>query len=231
MTTRGDRHKEILRAEARTTTAADTPGCSDEMSALRALAALIFLSAALWAQAPTLKPGLYAVFRTSRGTIAARLYEKDTPLAVRNFVALAQGTKPWKDPKTGAMVTRPLYDGITFHRVLPGVMIQSGDPTSTGSHNCGITLRDEFLPGLRFERPGKLAVANTGEPNSGGCQFFITTDAVPQWTGKYTIFGEVVSGLDVAVKISHEAVRGERLIDPVKLIGVTIERIGPEPKK
>jgi cyclophilin family peptidyl-prolyl cis-trans isomerase len=201
------------------------------MSVLRLLTALILLTAALRAQTPISKPGLYAVFRTSEGTITARLYEKETPLAVRSFAALAQGTKPWRDPKSGAMVTRPLYDGITFHRVLPGEMIQSGDPTATGSHNCGTTLPDEFLPGLRFDRPGKLAVANTGKPDSGGCQFFITTEAVPEWTGKYTIFGEVVSGLEVAGKISHAPLRGDRPVDPAKLIGVTIERIGPEPKK
>jgi cyclophilin family peptidyl-prolyl cis-trans isomerase len=201
------------------------------MSTLRLLHALILIASALRAQDPTLKPGLYAVFRTSQGNITARLYEKDTPIAVRNFVGLAQGTKAWLDPKSGVMVKRPLYDGITFHRVLPGQMIQSGDPTATGSHNCGITIRDEILPGLRFDRSGRLAVANKGSADSGGCQFFITTEQVPEWTGKYTIFGEVVSGLEVAVKISRAPLRGDRPIDPVKLIGVTIERIGPEPKK
>jgi cyclophilin family peptidyl-prolyl cis-trans isomerase len=201
------------------------------MSVLRPLTALILLTAVLRAQNPISKPGLYAVFRTSEGSITARLYEKETPLAVRSFVGLAQGTKPWRDPKSGVMVTRPLYDGITFHRVLPGEMIQSGDPTATGSHNCGTTLPDEFLPGLRFDRPGRLAVANAGKPDSGGCQFFITTEAVPEWTGKYTIFGEVVSGLEIVGKISHAPLRGDRPVDPAKLIRVTIERIGPEPKK
>ena len=150
---------------------------------------------------------------------------------MRNFVALAQGTKAWREPKTGAMVKRPLYDNITFHRVLAGEMIQSGDPTATGSHPCGVTIRDEFLPGLRFDRAGRLAVANTGNPDSGGCQFFFTTEPVPEWTGKYTIFGEIVSGLDVAEKISHEPLRGDRPVEPAKLIGVTIERVGPPPKK
>jgi cyclophilin family peptidyl-prolyl cis-trans isomerase len=179
---------------------------------------------------PALKPGLYAVFNTSQGTITALLYEKYTPLAVANFVALAQGTKPWRDPKSGAMVRRPLYDNITFHRVIPGQAIQSGDPTGTSGHNCGVTIRDEFLPGLRFSGPGKLAVANTGNPDSGGCQFFITDEAVPQWDGKYTIFGEVVAGQDVVSKISHRPVHGEKPVDPVKLIGVTIERIGAPQK-
>jgi len=201
------------------------------MIGLKRFIELAAIAAALAGQNPQSKPGLYAVFQTSNGAIMARLYEKETPIAVRNFVALAQGTKPWKDPKTGAMVKRPLYDNLIFHRVLPGLMIQSGDPTATGSHNCGITIRDEFLPGLRFDRAGRLAVANTGAPDSGGCQFFITTDAMPQWSGKYTIFGEVVSGLEAADKISHGRVRGDRPVDPAKLIGVTIERIGPAAKK
>lgn len=201
------------------------------MIGLKRFIELVAIAAALGGQNPQLKPGLYAVFQTSNGSIIARLYEKETPIAVRNFVALAQGTKPWKDPKTGAMVNRPLYDNLIFHRVLPGLMIQSGDPTATGSHNCGITIRDEFLPGLRFDRAGRLAVANTGAPDSGGCQFFITTDAMPQWSGKYTIFGEVVSGLEAADKISRGRVRGDRPVDPAKLIGVTIERIGPAAKK
>lgn len=201
------------------------------MIGLKRSLGLIIFAAVLGAQNPPSKPGLYAVFHTSLGDITTRLYEKEVPIAVSNFVALAQGTKPWKDPKTGAMVKRPLYNNLIFHRVLPGVMIQSGDPTGTGSHNCGITIRDEFLPGLRFDQAGKLAVANTGAADSGGCQFFITTDGMSQWSGKYTIFGEVVSGLEVADKISHGRVHGDRPVDPAKLIGVTIERIGAAPKK
>jgi peptidyl-prolyl cis-trans isomerase A (cyclophilin A) len=198
---------------------------------LKRFIGLIALGGVVAAQNPPLKPGLYATFQTSSGVITARLFEKEIPIAVSNFVALAQGTKPWKDPKTGAMVRRPLYENLIFHRVLPGIMIQAGDPTGTGSHNCGVRIPDEFLPGLRFDRAGRLAVANTGEADSGGCQFFITTDGMSQWSGKYTIFGEVVSGLDVADKISHGKVRGERPVDPAKLIRVTIERVGSAPKR
>jgi len=180
-------------------------------------------------EAPS-KPGLYATFNTSEGSITARLYEKDTPVAVENFVGLAQGTKAWRDPKTGGMVKRPMYDNITFHRVIPGEMIQSGDPTGSGFHNCGVTIRDEFLPGLRFSRSGRLAVANSGNPDSGGCQFFITNDVVPRWDGKYTIFGEVVAGQEVVAKISHAPAHGEKPVEPAKLLSVTIQRVGPEPK-
>jgi peptidyl-prolyl cis-trans isomerase A (cyclophilin A) len=174
---------------------------------------------------PALKPGLYAIFNTSEGNITARLFEKYTPRTVANFMALAQGSKPWRDPKTGAMVRRPLYDNITFHRVVPGAAIQSGDPTATSAHNCGVTVNDEFLPGLRFSGPGRLALANTGNPDSGGCQFFITAQPMPSWDEKYTIFGEVVAGLDVVSKISRMPVHGEKPVDPVKLIHVSIERI------
>jgi peptidyl-prolyl cis-trans isomerase A (cyclophilin A) len=193
--------------------------------------ALLFMSLGGAQNPSALKPGLYAIFNTSEGVITARLYEKDTPGTVANFVALAQGTKPWRDPKTGAMVRRPLYDNITFHRVIPGEAIQSGDPTATGAHNCGVTVSDEFLPGLRFSGPGRLALANNGNPDSGGCQFFITVQQMPRWDGKYTVFGEVVAGLDVASKISRMPVHGDKPVDPVKLINVSIERIDPAKKR
>jgi peptidyl-prolyl cis-trans isomerase A (cyclophilin A) len=175
--------------------------------------------------------GLYAMFHTSKGVITAKLYEKDTPIAVRTFVALAQGTKTTRDAKTGKLVYRPLYDNITFHRVVRDEMIQAGDPTGTGAHDCGFTIPDEILPGLRFDIAGKLAMANTGAPDSGGCQFFITVNAIQAWTGKYTIFGIVVQGLEVASAINHAPLHGDRPIDPVRLISVTIERVGPEPVK
>lgn len=196
--------------------------------AFKRLALFIWVAAILAAQdTRPLKPGLYAIFNTGDGAITALLYEKYTPVTVANFVALAQGTKPWRDPKTGAMVRRPLYQNITFHRVLRGMVIQAGDPTGTGAHNCGITIPDEFLPGLRFGGPGRLAMANTGAADSGGCQFFFTDEAVPMWDGKYTIFGEVVRGQDVVSKISRAPTHGDRPINPVTLISVTIERISP----
>jgi len=187
----------------------------------------VFVAGLAFAQAPpALKPGLYAVFNTSEGAITALLYEKYTPATVANFVGLAQGSKPWLDATTGKMVRRPLYENITFHRVIREVAIQSGDPTATGKHNCGVNLRDEILPGLRFDTPGRLAVANTGQPDSGGCQFFITAAGMTEWNGKYTVFGEVVRGMDVVQKISRAPLHGDKPDDPVKLINVTIERIG-----
>ena len=191
--------------------------------------AVLVLTICVCALAQQRKDGLYAVFETSRGTFTARLLEKYAPKTVENFVALANGTKPTYDLETKTMVTRRLYDNITFHRVVPGEMIQSGDPTGLGTHPCGVKLKDEILPGLRFDTGGKLAMANTGQPDSGGCQWFVTVDAVRPWDGQYTIFGEVVEGMSVVSKINHEKVRGDKPVDPVKLIKVTIERVGPEP--
>jgi peptidyl-prolyl cis-trans isomerase A (cyclophilin A) len=175
--------------------------------------------------------GLYAIFDTSMGKFTARLHEKDVPVTVENFVALARGEKATRSPKTGNMVKAPLYQNITFHRVVPGEMIQAGDPSGTGAHSCGVTIPDEFLPGLRFDGSGKLAMANTGAADSGGCQFFITTNAMRPWDGKYTIFGSIVEGQEVVNRINRGPVRGDRPVTPVKLTSVTIERIGPEPAK
>ena len=194
------------------------------------IACTCLLAALAFGQKPR-KPGLYAVFNTSMGVITAQLFEKDTPNTVKTFVGLATGTQPWLDPETHQPVKRPLYNNITFHRVVGGEMIQSGDPTGKGTHNCGFTIRDEFLPGLRFDQAGRLAMANTGNPDSGGCQFFITVGPMPQWSGKYAIFGQVVQGQDVVEKINHAKVRDEKPLEPVKLISVTIEREGPAPGK
>jgi len=192
--------------------------------------AFLLLAGALAPAQQSRPKGLYAIIQTSEGDIVARLFEKDTPKTVRQFVALAQGKMAWRDPVTHAAVTRPLYDNTTFFRVTPGVMIQAGSPNGLTTFNCGVTVADEFLPGLRFDIAGKLAMANTGQPDSGGCQFFITADVQPSWSGKYTIFGEVVEGREVVHKIAHAKVVGEKPVEPVKIVHVVIERSGPEPK-
>jgi len=182
--------------------------------------------------APAREPGLYATLNTSMGTIVAILYEKEAPVTVQNFVALARGTKAWKDPKTNAMVAKPLYNGVTFHRVIPKFMIQTGDPTGTGSHDCGFTIKDEVVPTLKFDRPGRLGMANVGSPHTGACQFFITQVPYPSLdppNGNYTIFGQVVEGQDVVDKIEAVPTRAEKPLTPVRLISVTIKREGPPP--
>ena len=182
------------------------------------------------APAPAREPGLYAIFATSMGTITAKLFEKETPVTVANFVALARGTKAWMDPKTNTMLKKPLYNGITFHRVIPNFMIQTGDPTATGSHNCGFTIKDEIVPNLKFDQPGRLGMANIGSPNTGGCQFFITEKEYPSLNGGYTIFGQVVEGQENVNKIAHvERDGNDKPRVAVKLISVTIKREGPAP--
>ncbi|HTR38368.1 MAG TPA: peptidylprolyl isomerase [Bryobacteraceae bacterium] len=177
------------------------------------------------AEAPQYPPGLYAEIQTSAGVITARLFEKETPVTVRTFVGLALGRQPWLDPKTRKAVTRPLYQNLIFHRVIPDFMIQTGDPTETGAHSCGFTIPDEFVDTLKFDRPGRLAMANAG-PHTADCQFFITEEKYPAGNGKYAIFGQVVNGQPLVAKISH-VIRDDRDRPrvPTKLITITILRI------
>jgi cyclophilin family peptidyl-prolyl cis-trans isomerase len=176
------------------------------------------------------EPGLYATINTSMGAIQLKLFEKEAPITVKNFVALARGTKAWKDPKTGQMVTRPLYAGTIFHRVIPGFMIQGGDPMGTGMGDPGFTIPDEFVPSLKFDIPGRLAMANIGQPHTGGCQFFITEVPTPHLNGKHTIFGQVIEGQDLVTKIAHVPANAEnKPLTPVKIVSIAIKRVGPPP--
>ncbi|HEX4275018.1 MAG TPA: peptidylprolyl isomerase [Bryobacteraceae bacterium] len=171
------------------------------------------------------EPGLYAIFETSMGRIVTRLFEDKTPATVKNFVALANGTKATLDKK-GALTKRRYYDGLTFHRVIKGFMIQTGDVHGTGSSPCGIpNQRDEIDPSLDFKEPGRLAMANTGSRNSAACQIFITVGRPGYLTGTFTIFGQVVSGQDVADKISQvPTITNDKPLVPVIVKSVTIQR-------
>jgi peptidyl-prolyl cis-trans isomerase A (cyclophilin A) len=144
----------------------------------------------------------YATFKTSLGDVKVKLLPDHAPLSVENFVGLATGKKTWQDPKTGKKRNDPLYDGTIFHRVIPEFMIQGGDPLGTGSGGPGYEFADEVLGGPGFARAGYLAMANRG-PNTNGSQFFITEAPTPWLTGKHTIFGEVVSGLEVVNTIAR----------------------------
>src|SRR5690348_13543978 len=123
------------------------------------------------------QPGTYAIFNTTEGTIVCRLFEKEAPKTVQNFTDLAEGKREWRHPSTGKKSNDRLYDGTIFHRVIPDFMIQGGDPQGTGMGGPGYQFEDELLPDLLFDKPGRLAMANSGQ-NTNGSQFFITE--VPQ---------------------------------------------------
>ncbi len=173
----------------------------------------------------TRAPGTYAVLETSQGAIVCRLCEKEVPKTVANFVGLAEGTKEFADPRTGQKVKRAFYDGLTFHRVIPGFMIQGGCPLGNGTGDPGYKFADEFHPSLRHDRPGRLSMANAG-PNTNGSQFFITVAPTPWLDRRHTIFGEVIEGQDVAVRISQVARdQDDRPREPVVVRNVRIERV------
>jgi len=177
---------------------------------------------------------LYALLQTSMGDIKVRLYEKDAPKTVANFVGLATGARAWTHPKSKKkQQNRPLYDGTSFHRVIPKFMIQAGDPLSNptdgdlslaGTGDPGYRFEDEFQSGLQFDRPGLLAMANSG-PNTNGSQWFITEVPTPHLSGRHTIFGEVVSGFELVPKIARvEAGKRNAPLEPVLLKRVVITR-------
>ncbi len=170
-------------------------------------------------------PGLYATFDTSLGQIVVRLLEDKAPQTVHNFVALANGDKPSADAEAKHMVKKRFFDGMIFHRVIRGFMIQTGDVKGTGDSNCGVDpIPDEIDPVLKFDVPGRLAMANLGQPNTAACQIFITVGPAQHLNGTFTIFGVVASGQDVADKIAAVPVISERPVTPVTLNKVTIER-------
>ncbi len=170
---------------------------------------------------------LYATFKTSMGDIVVRLYEDKAPKTVENFVGLATGMKEWTDPKTGEKVKRPLYNGTIFHRVIPGFMIQGGDPLGRGTGGPGYRFPDEFHPDLRHNKAGILSMANAG-PNTNGSQFFITLGPTPHLDNRHSVFGEVVQGQQVAVAIANVP-RGpnDRPLKDVALNEVVISRGKP----
>ena len=169
------------------------------------------------------KGAIMATIATSLGTMKCRLYDDRAPNTVANFVGLARGLRPWKDP-AGNWVKKPIYDGTTFHRVIKGFMIQGGDPKGNGSGEPGYVIKDEIWPGSKHDRPGLLCMANRG-PNTNGAQFFITDAAAAHLTraGTYTIFGEC-SPVSVVHTIAATPLTGERPTTPVTISSVTITR-------
>jgi peptidyl-prolyl cis-trans isomerase A (cyclophilin A) len=166
----------------------------------------------------------FALLNTNMGTIEVKLFPDHAPKTVRNFVELAEGTKEWKDPRTGESAAKKLYDGTIFHRVISGFMVQGGDPLGRGTGGPGYQFGDEFHPELSFTKPYLLAMANSG-PGTNGSQFFITVAPTAWLTGKHTIFGEVTKGTDVVDTIAGvETGAQDKPSKDVVIESVTIER-------
>jgi len=166
-----------------------------------------------------------ATLHTNHGDIVIDLFEDQAPKTVANFVGLADGTKEYRDPQTGATVTGRFYNGLTFHRVIDGFMIQGGCPLGTGTGGPGYRFADEFHPDLSFNRPYLLAMANAG-PGTNGSQFFITVAPTPHLNRRHTIFGEVTD--PASRKVVDEIVtvptgRMDRPVKPVVIETVTID--------
>ena len=176
---------------------------------------------------PTL---LHATLHTNRGDIRLELFPNHAPKTVRNFVELAEGSREWTDPNSGQASKDPFYDGLGFHRVISGFMIQGGCPVGNGTGGPGYTFDDEIHPELTFGKPYLLAMANAGlrmGKGTNGSQFFVTVVPTPHLQGKHTIFGEVADGpsrevVDTIGMTSTD--RQDRPSEPVVIERVTIER-------
>jgi peptidyl-prolyl cis-trans isomerase A (cyclophilin A) len=182
---------------------------------------------------PPAPTGPIAVIDTTMGRLTCKLYEKEAPITVANFIGLAEGTKEWTDPKTLKKVRhQPFYDTTTFHRVIPTFMIQGGDRAGDGSGDPGYFFQDEIDPALTFDQPGLLAMANAGPGPSGGgtngSQFFITEAPVPQLNGKHTIFGQCDAHTALLVASIARVARdpNDKPTTPVVINHVTIVREG-----
>jgi peptidyl-prolyl cis-trans isomerase A (cyclophilin A) len=168
---------------------------------------------------------VHAEFATTEGSFTVRLFDQEVPDTVANFVGLAEGTKDWTHPGTREKMTNtPFYDGIVFHRVIEGFMIQGGDPLGQGIGGPGYQFKDEFHPQLRHSKAGILSMANAG-PNTNGSQFFITLGPTPHLDNRHSVFGEVTEGMEVVRRIgSTPTGRQDRPVKEVVINSVKITR-------
>jgi peptidyl-prolyl cis-trans isomerase A (cyclophilin A) len=188
------------------------------------LLALAVVVAGTLSMEAKLQPGTYAHFTTPQGNFTVKLFDQDAPKTVANFVGLAEGTKEWTDPKSGQKVKKPYYEGLIFHRVIKGFMIQGGDPLGVGTGGPGYRFEDEFSPKARHSKEGILSMANSG-PNTNGGQFFITLGPTPHLDNKHSVFGEVVEGMDVVRKIGAVPTgANDKPLTPVTMT-IKIERV------
>jgi peptidyl-prolyl cis-trans isomerase A (cyclophilin A) len=176
----------------------------------------------------TLVPGdgeLRATFHTNVGDFTIKLFEEIAPNTVSNFVGLATGQIPWTNPETGAAGEGPLYNGVIFHRVIAGFMLQGGDPTGTGRGGPGYQFADECSPSARHDKPGVLSMANAG-PGTNGSQFFVTLAPTPHLDGRHTVFGEVTDGQQVVSDIGSCATGpGDKPVDEIRIEKISVERV------
>ncbi len=167
----------------------------------------------------------YATLKTNRGDISVKLFPNHAPTTVRNFMELANGEREYQDPTTGETKKGRFYDGLIFHRVIDGFMVQGGCPRGDGRGGPGYQFKDEFHPELRFDKPYLLAMANAG-PGTNGSQFFITVTPTPHLNMKHTIFGEVDDSTSQAVVDTIATTKTgpmDRPVEPVVLESVTFE--------
>lgn len=171
-----------------------------------------------------------ATLHTNLGDIRLELFAEQAPETVSNFVGLATGEKTWTDPRTKEQSNAPLYSGVIFHRVIPGFMVQGGDPLGTGTGGPGYTFDDEIDPSLTFTQPYILAMANAGRrlgKGTNGSQFFITTAPTEWLQGKHTIFGEVADDASRQVVDAISAVSTDprdRPLEDVVITSVTVTK-------
>jgi peptidyl-prolyl cis-trans isomerase A (cyclophilin A) len=177
----------------------------------------------------TLTEGTYALFHTTDGDFLVKLFPDKAPKTVENFVGLATGKKEWTHPITQAVSNKPLYNNTTIYRIVKDVEIDGGDPTNKGYGGPGYTLDLERAEDLKFDAPGMLAMANSGRDKSNGSRWFITLVPLPDFTGRFTIFGKVIAGLDVVREISRKPTR--RPLEPLEPTVVnTVDIIEVPPK-
>ena len=185
---------------------------------------LVFIAFTIAAHKEPTLPGVYAEFSTTAGNFKVRLYDQEAPRTVENFVGLAEGTKEWSDPRTNQKVKTPYYDGVIFHRVIDGFMIQGGDPLGQGIGGPGYTFADEIQPALRHSKAGILSMANRG-PNTNGGQFFITLAPTPHLDDRHSVFGEVVEGMDVVRAIGSTPIGDrDRPLKDIVIQSIKIDR-------
>ncbi len=184
------------------------------------------------ANAPAASAEPTAIIRTTAGDLHCMLLPKVAPIGVENFVGLSNGSKDWTSPVSHAKKHGvALYDGTIFHRVIPEFMIQGGDPKGDGTGDPGYKFKNETSPDVKFDRPGRLAYANSG-PDTNGSQFFVTEVPYPSLNGGYTIFGQCDDAtVELVKKIARMATDGERPLRPVKITHIEIHRAGASAAK